>query len=92
MDKNYFGKDATTLARRIYEAVVFYLESGLSLDPDVLLQINRDDHTVAIAETDEPLHNCDYYSLADLVEETADGKIQPSDDAIASLTASYVAH
>lgn len=89
MDEKYFSKDVTSLARRIYETVLLCIAGGVAEMPDVLLQINRDDHTVAIADDGDRLPNCGYHAVDELVNTVADGRVSVDVDAVARLTAHY---
>lgn len=90
MNNKYFGKDATSLAGRIYECVANYVANGIYVVPEPLLRICRVEHTVSVVEDDVEKHsNCDYYSIGELVIVDDKGDIQPNDDAIARLTAAY---
>lgn len=89
MEEKYFGQDAKSMARRVYDAVLYYIETGLCLDGEALLQVNRKEHTVTMVEGGEALPNCDYYAMRDFIKVDEEGIVEPSDDVIANLVASY---
>ena len=76
------------LAKDIYDAVVYYIMHFQDFEGNVQLQINDEDYSVALADPEQDLPNCDYFEVNKLLIDSPEG-LSPDDEAIATLAAGY---
>ena len=76
------------LAKDIYDAVVYYIMHFQDFEGNVQLQINDEDYSVALADPEQDLPNCDYFEVNKLLIDSPEG-LAPDDEAIATLAAGY---
>lgn len=77
---------------RIAELVEKFIKDENAYSDNVQLQINTSDLSLAIADPEQDLPECDYYPMMDLVRGSREnpGQWEPDADAIAEVAADYI--
>lgn len=83
---------AEELRKAIADIVKEYISNEEMYSDDVQLEINTENLSVAIADPEQDLPNCDYYPIMDLVnaDPAHPGKWTADKDAIEEVIADYI--
>lgn len=77
---------------RIAQLVEKFIKDENAYSDNVQLQITTSDLSLAIADPEQDLPECDYYPMMDLVQGSSEnpGQWEPDPDAIAEVAADYI--
>ena len=92
MAQNEIEKNIGALEKRVTEVIRQYIDHEDDYTDDVQLEIDTTDYSVALADPEQDLPQCDYYPMMDLIRmsSTTPGKWEPDPDAISSLLSDYL--